>query len=102
MENIKKCKQCLVRKPITDFYMYKRKDVRGETYDAIQAKCKKCESSRHVFLQKKREKVKSNVKMDYRNSKITLTDGTIIDIINIVSDTDKIKLVRDGFYFILL
>ena len=104
----KKCSKCGLVKPHTEYYYSYKKMVDGINKRYLQGPCKVCQRiSMEIYRRmvghkpNTQSKIKSNIKIEYWNTLITLLDGTQIKIVNGCSREEEIALVRNGFIHII-
>lgn len=113
----KKCVLCGVEKvEATEFYKYtsrsgkqyhygKCKDcynlsIKQKYHSKEKAKEVKNEYMRVYMRDYYRGRSKSNIKIDFFNTKITLDNGDVIHILDSVTPEEEIRLKKEGYYFI--
>lgn len=105
----KKCSICGIVKPRSEYYVSHKKTVNGVDKIYLNGPCKSCariscDSYRKMKksgLVRSQTIRKTNIKMEFWNTNITLEDDSILYIKTGCSREDEIRLVKNGFAYII-
>lgn len=104
----KKCSICGVVKPKSEYYVSHKKNVDGVDKIYLNGPCKTCAKISMEIYRKligykyvAQSKTKSNIKIEYWNTIITLIDNTKIKITTGCTREEEIALLKNGFVHII-